>query len=96
MESRAMQQTAFEILHRYIPHAQEKVSLGAALDDIKAKLSEELLSLVIRAPILNDLDDSDIEQSKFLLLRGYLLSWSLVFDHFTNAVSHHFNFILRG
>ncbi|KAH0559624.1 hypothetical protein GP486_003863 [Trichoglossum hirsutum] len=84
-ESPAVQQSAFEILHRYIPSVQENISLNVALDGTTAKLPEELLSLTLGAPTLDDLDDLDFERSKYLLLRGYLLSWSLVFDHFSNA-----------
>ncbi|KAI9765177.1 MAG: hypothetical protein M1840_007770 [Geoglossum simile] len=85
MESRAVQQTAFEVLHRHIPRAQENISLNAALDKTTVRLPEELLSLVLGAPTLGDFEGSDFERSKPLLLRGYLLSWSLVFDHFSNA-----------
>ncbi|KAH0537719.1 hypothetical protein FGG08_005526 [Glutinoglossum americanum] len=83
--SGAVQQTAFEVLRRYIPRAQENISLESALDKSTAKLPEELLSLILRAPTLDELGDSDFERSKSLKLREYLLSWSLVFDHFSNA-----------
>ena len=96
MESRAVQQTAFGILHRHIPRAQESISLDAALDKATVKLPGELLSLVFEAPTLGDFEGLDFERSKPLLLRGYLLSWSLVFDHFSNTVSHHHDYILCG
>ena len=84
-----MQHAAFEILHRYIPHVQENISVQVALDGTPVELPGGLLSLVIGAPALGDFEGLDFERSKPLLLRGYLLSWSLVFDHFSNAVSYH-------
>jgi hypothetical protein len=47
--SKALQKTAFDILHRVIPAAQEQVSFDAALEKKAAKLPEELLSLLLSA-----------------------------------------------
>jgi len=88
MESTAVQQTAFETLRRHIPGAQEIISLNSALDKTTVRLPEELLSLILGPPTLGDFEGSEFERSKPLLLKGYLLSWSLLFDHFSNAVSH--------
>jgi hypothetical protein len=81
VESSKLQQTAFGILHKQIPAAQEQVSIDAALDKKAARMPEELLSLILDAPTDVDLTN----ESMALSLRGYLLSWLLVFDHFDNA-----------
>lgn len=80
-----VQKTAFQILHKQIPAAQEQVSFDAALENKTAQLPMELLSLILEAPTVADLADADFTRSMPLPLRGYLFSWLLVFDHFENA-----------
>jgi hypothetical protein len=87
VESQPVQQTAFNILHKQIPAAQEQISIDAALSKATARLPEELLSLIIEAPTVAALADVNFERSVPLSLRGYLLSWLLVFDHLEHAVS---------
>lgn len=88
VESQPVQQTAFDILHKQIPAAQEQISIDAALEKTTARLPEELLSLILEAPTVAALAETNFERSVPLPLRGYLLSWLLVFDHLEHAVSH--------
>ncbi|KAI9775587.1 MAG: hypothetical protein M1835_005753 [Candelina submexicana] len=83
--SRAIQGTAFGLLERHIPAAQEQISFDAALTKKDAYLPAELLSLILSAPTLDSLADVSFERTMPLPLRGYLLSWLLVFSHFTNS-----------
>ena len=84
-ESTALQHSAYEILHRIIPSSQEHVSLDAALTkSYTATLPEELLSLILAAPYANT-SAGTLHHNLSLSLRSYLLSWSLVFGHWTNA-----------
>ena len=83
--SPAVQQAAYRLLHRYIPSRQEQISLDSVLEKTHARLPDELLSLILETPVAADLHEEDFERSTPLQLRGYLLSWLLVFDHFTNA-----------
>ena len=85
VESQPVQQTAFDILHKQIPAAQEQISVDAALEKTTARLPEELLSLILEAPTVAALAESNFERSVPLPLRGYLLSWVLVFDHIEHA-----------
>jgi hypothetical protein len=85
VESQPVQQTAFDILHKQIPAAQEQISIDAALEKTTARLPEELLSLILEAPTVLALADANFERSVPLPLRGYLLSWILVFDHIEHA-----------
>ncbi|KAF2821605.1 RING zinc finger protein-like protein [Ophiobolus disseminans] len=85
VESQPVQQTAFDILHKQIPEAQEQISIDAALEKTTARLPEELLSLIIDAPTVAALAEANFERSVPLPLRGYLLSWLLVFDHLEHA-----------
>ncbi|KAJ4303712.1 hypothetical protein N0V90_002613 [Kalmusia sp. IMI 367209] len=85
VESQPVQQTAFDILHKQIPAAQEQISIDAALEKTTARLPEELLSLILEAPTVAALADANFERSIPLPLRGYLLSWLLVFDHIQHA-----------
>ena len=85
VESQPVQQTAFDILHKQIPAAQEQISIDAALEKTTARLPEELLSLILDAPTVAMLEDANLERNVPLPLRGYLLSWLLVFDHLEHA-----------
>lgn len=85
VESQPVQQTAFDILHKQIPEAQEQISIDAALEKTTARLPEELLSLIIDAPTVSALAEANFDRSVPLPLRGYLLSWLLVFDHLEHA-----------
>ena len=85
-ESSALQQAAYGILHDRIPREQEQKSLDKALaKDYTARIPEELLSLILAPPDEEYLALSGFERSIPLSLRTYLLSWKLVFDHWTNA-----------
>jgi hypothetical protein len=87
VESQPVQQTAFNILHKQIPAAQEQISIDAALEKTTARLPEELLSLILEAPTVAALAEANFERTIPLTLRGYLLSWLLIFDHLEHAVS---------
>ena len=85
-ESTTLQLSAYEVLHKAIPLAQEGVSLDAALSkDYAAKLPEELLSLILEIPKADDYFDLRREPEIPSPLARYLLSWKLLFDHWTNA-----------
>lgn len=87
---------AFEILHQWIPLAQENISLEAALGNLSVdepgsensiQLPLELLSILMEAPSARELEESSIlKRSMPVELRGYLLTWVLIFDHFEKAV----------
>lgn len=85
-ESAALQQTAYKLLHTYIPSAQEQISIDKALAaDFVPQLPQELLSLILTAPTLEFLALSDFERMMPITLRSYLFSWKLTFDHWQNA-----------
>ena len=84
-QSSALQQVIYDIFHRRIPKQQEDISVDKALSKANAKLPEELLSLILEAPTGESLADSNFERSIPLPLQSYLLSWKLIFDHWTNA-----------
>lgn len=88
VRSGPVQEAAFEILHRYIPSTQENVSIEAALskeDNFTLQLPMELLSLIMEPPTMDQVQDWDFEKGMPLTLRGYLLTWILIFDHFENS-----------
>ncbi|MCJ1380931.1 hypothetical protein MMC17_004040 [Xylographa soralifera] len=85
-ESAALQRAAYQMLHKYIPENQEELSIEAALSKtFEAKLPEELLSLILAVPQFDEPLTLDWGPSLPLHLNGYLLSWILVFDHWSNA-----------
>jgi hypothetical protein len=84
-KSLAIQQAAFDLIHKQIPAAQENISFDAALENKTAQLPDELLSLILEAPTLDSLADESFERSMPRSLQGYLFSWRLLFDHFTGS-----------
>lgn len=89
-QSRPIQKAAFDILHRWIPSQQEQISVDVALSGDAAsslQLPPEILSLVIDTPEAPEEVDVEFANEIPPAVKGYLLSWILVFDHFENAVS---------
>ncbi|GAD98073.1 RING zinc finger protein [Paecilomyces variotii No. 5] len=84
-QSRGIQKAAYEVLHRYIPKTQEQVSFDVALSKSAATLPDELVSLLLEPPTMDSISASYGEERTWISLRSYLLSWKLVFDHFSNA-----------
>lgn len=84
--SRAVQRTAYTVLHRYIPQTQEQVSFDVALSKSAVKLPDELMSLLLEAPTMELISSAYGEDRTWTTIRSYLLSWKVVFDHFSNAV----------
>ncbi|KAL4806594.1 hypothetical protein BDV18DRAFT_137864 [Aspergillus unguis] len=83
--SLVLQHTAFTLLHRYIPTVQEQVSFDVALSKSEVKLPYELISLLLEAPTMESISLSYGDDKTWADIRSYLLSWKLVFDHFSNA-----------
>lgn len=87
-ESLFLQLSAYEILHQKIPEAQEQASLEKALSkDFISKLPEELLSLILAAPRLESPAEVILGSDVNPVVQSYLLSWKLVYDHWTNSSS---------
>ncbi|OJK04706.1 hypothetical protein ASPACDRAFT_109498 [Aspergillus aculeatus ATCC 16872] len=84
-QSRAVQRTAYTLLHRYIPSVQEQVSFDVALSKTTVRLPDELVSLLLGAPTMDSINRSYGDERIWTELRSYLLSWKIVFDHFVNA-----------
>ncbi|KAJ5359497.1 uncharacterized protein N7496_011910 [Penicillium cataractarum] len=83
--SRSVQRTAYTILHRFIPQAQEQVSFDLALSKTSVSLPDELISLLLETPTMQMVDEAYGDDRMWTTVRAYLLSWKVVFDHFTNA-----------
>ncbi|KAJ5581771.1 Zinc finger RING-CH-type [Penicillium sp. DV-2018c] len=83
--SRAVQRTAYTILHHYIPHAQEKVSFELALSKTTVSLPDELISLLLEPPTMQMVSAAYGDDKMWTTVRSYLLSWKVVFDHFSNS-----------
>lgn len=81
-----MQRTAYTLLHRYIPQAQEQISFDVALSKTAVRLPDELMSLLLETPSTDVISTSYSDDKMWTNVRTYLLSWKVVFDHFSNAV----------
>ena len=88
VHSRSVQRTAYTILHRFIPHAQQQVSFDVALSKASVSLPDELISLLLETPTMQMVKEAYEDDKMWTTIRAYLLSWKVVFDHFTNAVCH--------
>ena len=84
--SRVVQRAAYTVLHRYIPEVQEQLSFDVALTKSTVRLPYELMSLLLEAPTAESISTSYGDDKMWSSIRSYLLSWKVVFDHFTNAV----------
>ncbi|KAJ5294957.1 hypothetical protein N7508_009778 [Penicillium antarcticum] len=83
--SRAVQRTAYTILHRYIPHCQEHVSFDVALSKTAVSLPDELVSLLMEPPTMQMVSSGYGDDKMWTTMRSYLLAWQVVYDHFSNA-----------
>lgn len=84
-QSESIQKAAFAVLDVQIPAKQEQISFDAALDKKDARLPEELMSMILEAPVMKNLGELDLKVEIPPTLRAYLLSWLLVFDHFKKS-----------
>ncbi|TWU77234.1 hypothetical protein ED733_001585 [Metarhizium rileyi] len=83
-ESRDVQTAAFSLLHRKIPADQEQRSIDVLLEKTDARLPDELLSLFLDPPTLEKFPDESLSLFPSSI-RGYLLSWKLVFDSYSSS-----------
>ncbi|KAH9908547.1 hypothetical protein F4778DRAFT_717592 [Xylariomycetidae sp. FL2044] len=87
----AIQTAAFIFLSKALPAAQEHANVDALVDKKDAQLPDELISLLLDAPTLEDYPNEDILMNLPMAVRSYLLSWCLVFSAFDVA-----SFKVRG
>ena len=96
-----VQSSAYELLSRALPEVQQEISVnvllektgqyfllsdhdGHLLTPIDATLPEELLSLLLEAPLFANFSDEDLAELPSSI-RGYLLTWHLVYSAFSTA-----------
>lgn len=82
--SRDIQRAAFGLLHRKIPSEQAKLSEDILLEKTKPRLPAELLSLLLDPPTFETFHD-ELLVGFPTVVRGYLLTWLVVFDAFGAA-----------
>jgi E3 ubiquitin-protein ligase listerin len=83
-EQHSVQTAAYELLHRAVPAQQEQISIDLALEKQGAHLPPELLSLIASFPSLEGTSKNQLAYNAGAG-RSYLLSWTVLFDNFTNA-----------
>ncbi|CAG8978362.1 hypothetical protein HYALB_00013042 [Hymenoscyphus albidus] len=83
-ENRNLQSAAYDLLRRALSQAQQQISVDILLEKKHARLPDELLSLLLDAPSIAAYSDEMLELFP-IPIRGYLLSWQLVFESFDNA-----------
>ncbi|KAL2061873.1 hypothetical protein VTL71DRAFT_7251 [Oculimacula yallundae] len=79
---RMVQSAAFYVLHKALPKVQQELSVNVLLEGTTAQLPLELLSLLLNTPSIQDISDASEFPSS---IRGYLLSWLIVFESYTTA-----------
>ncbi|KAL5316607.1 hypothetical protein ACEPPN_015656 [Leptodophora sp. 'Broadleaf-Isolate-01'] len=79
---RMVQSAAFDVLHKALPKVQQELSVNVLLDGTTAQLPLELLSLLLNTPSVQDIPDPSEFPSS---IRGYLLSWLIVYESYTTA-----------
>ncbi|KAK2616896.1 hypothetical protein QQS21_000274 [Conoideocrella luteorostrata] len=83
-ECRDVQTAAYDLLQRKIPTEQQQKSIDALLDKTDARLPDELLSLFLDPPTLEKFSDEELSLFP-TSIRGYLLSWKLVFNAYASS-----------
>ncbi|KHN98414.1 C3HC4 type (RING finger) zinc finger containing protein [Metarhizium album ARSEF 1941] len=83
-QSRDVQTASFNLLHRKILADQEQKSIEVLLDKTDARLPDELVSLFLDPPTLEKFSDEWLSLFP-TSIRGYLLSWKLVFDAYSSS-----------
>jgi hypothetical protein len=93
-----IREATYQLLIGYIKRTKEEIEIEAALSPVGETrnirgLPEELLSIILDTDILGLPEDAGIESRATLYrqrtLEGYLMSWSLVFQHFKDSVGLH-------
>lgn len=84
VNSSLVQTAAFKILHKALPAAQEELSVNVLLEKKDAQLPDELLSLLLEPPELDEYSDEALAQFP-TAIRTFLLAWHLVYDSFSTA-----------
>lgn len=84
--SQVVQCTAYTVLHWYIPEVQEQLSFDVALTKSTVRLPYKPMSLLLEAPTAESISTSHGDDKMWSSIQSYLLSWRVVFDHFTNVV----------
>jgi hypothetical protein len=59
-----------------------------ALSKTSVSLPDELISLLLETPTMQMVNEAYGDDKMWTTIRAYLLSWKVVFDHFTNSVCH--------
>ncbi|KAJ2898792.1 RING zinc finger [Zalerion maritima] len=83
-ESEEIQSAAFNLLHKVLPEQQQQISVDVVLDKTSAQLPDELISLLLEPPTLEQYSDDALALFP-TSVRAYLLTWHLVFDAFSTA-----------
>lgn len=63
------------------------MSFDVALSKTAVSLPDELMSLLLETPSMQRVQASTGDDKMWTSMRSYLLSWKIVFDHFSTAVS---------
>jgi hypothetical protein len=86
-----IREASYNLLIGYIKRTKEQIEIEAALapngelGDIRG-LPEELLSIIVDTDFLYDTENIEAENLRRRILEGYLMSWSLIFQHFVDSV----------
>ncbi|KAH8804720.1 hypothetical protein F5884DRAFT_796984 [Xylogone sp. PMI_703] len=81
---RFVQSGAYHLLRLALQEAQEQLSINVILEKRDAQLPEELMSLLLESPSIDEFPD-EILATFPTAIRSYLLSWHLVFDSYIGA-----------
>ncbi|EHL02990.1 putative E3 ubiquitin-protein ligase listerin [Glarea lozoyensis 74030] len=78
-ENKNLQSAAYDLLQRALPQIQQQISVNVLLEGKVARLPDELLSLLLDPPSIENFSDEQLDEFP-LTIRGYLLSWHLVYE----------------
>ncbi|KAI8382988.1 hypothetical protein BD560DRAFT_385726 [Blakeslea trispora] len=84
-----LQKRAYSLLRKYVAHHVQDLSVKLEFtetseEETKTEIEETILSVILSPPDLSSWQLDGLEESATHETLGYLLTWMLMFDHFTN------------
>ncbi|KAG9229306.1 hypothetical protein BJ875DRAFT_202556 [Amylocarpus encephaloides] len=83
-ENRNSQSAAYNLLERSLTEVQQQLSIDVLLEKKTARLPDELLSMLLEPPLIVEFLPEALDEFPSTI-RGYLLSWRLVYKSYANA-----------
>lgn len=62
-------------------------------EEVHADIDKDVFDVLLNPPDLSSWQSTGLEEQALHEIFGYLLTWMLLFDHFTDIVSYYLSFV---